>query len=200
MFALPRRLMVGDVSVIHLQAASFAGGHWGCCMHPRVYGRCPGRLQAACVSAGVLALPFVPMSVESFGRLGVPALTLLATWLTRRCRLASLASLVPPSTRGRFESLAWTVTSGSTMISSGSLRSSRGSATDSPLPNNPKAMAKTKPSTRRSSPSCACTAGPVHSPRLGLHRPVRGVGLQQNDPFGAWLHPLLPRSWVPWYP
>jgi hypothetical protein len=74
MFVFPRRLVVGDVSVIHPAAASFAVGA----------ARAPGFAAAArdaskrCAYRQVSsALPFVPMSVESFGRLGAPALTLL---------------------------------------------------------------------------------------------------------------------------
>jgi hypothetical protein len=69
-----RQLVVGDVSVIHPAAASFAGG-----------AACAPGLAAAARDASKRrayrqvssALPFVPMSVESFGRLGTPALTLL---------------------------------------------------------------------------------------------------------------------------
>jgi hypothetical protein len=74
MFVLPRRLVVGDFSVIHPAAASFAGG--AACT--------PGFAAAARDASKRLAywqvssaLPFVPMLVESFGRLGVPSLTLL---------------------------------------------------------------------------------------------------------------------------
>jgi hypothetical protein len=74
MFVIPRRHVVGDVSVIHLAAASFAGGA----------ARTPGFAAAAWDASKrrayrqvSYALPFVPMSVESFGRLGAPALTLL---------------------------------------------------------------------------------------------------------------------------
>jgi hypothetical protein len=73
-FVFPRRLVVGDVSVIHPAAASFAGGA----------ARAPGFASAARDASKrraywqvSSALPFVPMSVESFGRLGAPALTLL---------------------------------------------------------------------------------------------------------------------------
>jgi hypothetical protein len=74
MFVFPRRLVVGDVSIIHPAAASFAVG----AVHT------PG-FEAAARDASKRrayrqvssALPFVPMSVESFGRLGAPALTLL---------------------------------------------------------------------------------------------------------------------------
>jgi hypothetical protein len=74
MFVFPHRLVVGDVSVIHLAAASFAVGA----------ARTPGfaapardaskRRAYRQVSS---ALPFVLMSVESFARLWAPALTLL---------------------------------------------------------------------------------------------------------------------------
>jgi hypothetical protein len=74
MFVFPRRLVVGDVSVIHPAAASFAVGA----------ARTPGFAAAARDASKrrayrqvSSALPFVPMSVESFGRLGAPALTLL---------------------------------------------------------------------------------------------------------------------------
>jgi hypothetical protein len=74
MFVFPRRLVVGDVSVIHLAAASFAGGAV----------RTPGFAAAAQDTSKQRAyrqvssaLPFVPMSIESFGRLGAPALMLL---------------------------------------------------------------------------------------------------------------------------
>jgi hypothetical protein len=74
MFVFPRLLVVSDVSVIHPEAASFAVGA----------ARTPGFAAAAwdaskrraCRQVSY-ALPFVPMSVESFGRLGAPALTLL---------------------------------------------------------------------------------------------------------------------------
>jgi hypothetical protein len=66
--------VVGDVSVIHPAAASFAVGA----------ARAPGFAAAARDASErrayrqvSSALPFVPMSVESFGRLGAPALTLL---------------------------------------------------------------------------------------------------------------------------
>jgi hypothetical protein len=74
MFVFPRRLVVGDVSVIHPASGSCA----------RAAARLPGwaaaRRNAAKeraywhVSSG---LPFVPLSVESFGRLGALALSLL---------------------------------------------------------------------------------------------------------------------------
>jgi hypothetical protein len=74
LFVFPRRLVVGDVSVIHPAAASFAGGA----------ARTPGFAAAARDASKrrayrqvYSALPFVPMSVESFGRLGAPALMLL---------------------------------------------------------------------------------------------------------------------------
>jgi hypothetical protein len=74
MFVFPRRLVVGDVSVIHPAAASFAVGAK----------RTPGFAAAARDASkrrayrhASSALPFVPMSVESFGRVGAPALTLL---------------------------------------------------------------------------------------------------------------------------
>jgi hypothetical protein len=74
MFMFPRRLVVGDVSVIHPAAASFAGGA----------SRIPGFAAAARDASKrrafrqvSSALPFMPMSVKSFGHLGVPALTLL---------------------------------------------------------------------------------------------------------------------------
>jgi hypothetical protein len=74
MFVFPRRLMVGDVSVIHPAAASCAEGA----------ARTPGFVAVALDSSKRRAywqvspaLPFVLMSVESFGRLGAPALTLL---------------------------------------------------------------------------------------------------------------------------
>jgi hypothetical protein len=74
MFVFPCRLVVGAVSVVHPAAASFAVGA----------ARTPGFAAAArdaskrCGYRQVSsALPFVPMSVESFGRLGVPTLTLL---------------------------------------------------------------------------------------------------------------------------
>jgi hypothetical protein len=74
MFVFPRQLLVGDGSAIHPAAASFAGG-----------AACTPRFAAAARDASKQraywqvssALPFVPMSVESFGRLGAPALTLL---------------------------------------------------------------------------------------------------------------------------
>jgi hypothetical protein len=74
MFVFPCRLVVGDVSVIHPAAASFAVGA----------ARAPG-IAAAARDASKRrayrqvssALPFVPMSVKSFRRLGAPALTLL---------------------------------------------------------------------------------------------------------------------------
>jgi hypothetical protein len=49
----------------------------------------------------VTALEVSAFVLKSFGRLGGPALTLLrGTRLTRRCSLADLASLGPPSSRG----------------------------------------------------------------------------------------------------
>jgi hypothetical protein len=74
MFVFPRRLVVGDVSVIHPAAASYAGGA----------ARTPGFVAAARDLSKRRAyrqmsstLSFVPMSVKPFGRLGAPALTLL---------------------------------------------------------------------------------------------------------------------------
>jgi hypothetical protein len=74
MFVFPRWLVVGDVSVIHPAAASFAVGA----------ARTPGFAAAARDASKRRAyrqvsstLPFVPMSVVSFGRLGALALTLL---------------------------------------------------------------------------------------------------------------------------
>jgi hypothetical protein len=65
----PRRLVVGDVSVIHLAAASFAVGA----------ARAPGFAAAARDASKrrayrqvSSALPFVPMSVEFFGSLALP--------------------------------------------------------------------------------------------------------------------------------
>jgi hypothetical protein len=74
MFVFPRRLVVGDVSIIHPAAASFAGG-----------AACAPRFAATALDASKRhayrqvssALPFVPMLVKSFGRLEAPALTLL---------------------------------------------------------------------------------------------------------------------------
>jgi hypothetical protein len=74
MFVFPRQLVVVDVSVIHPAAAFFAVGA----------ARTPGFAAAARDASKQrayrqvsFALPFVPMSVESFGRVGAPALTLL---------------------------------------------------------------------------------------------------------------------------
>jgi hypothetical protein len=74
MFVFPRRLVVGDVFIILPAAASFAVGA----------ARTPGFVAAARDASKrraywqvSSALPFVPISVESFGRLGAPALTLL---------------------------------------------------------------------------------------------------------------------------
>jgi hypothetical protein len=74
MFLFPRRLVVGDVSVIHPVAASFAGGA------PRTpefaaVARDASKWRAYWQVSS--ALPFVPKSVESFRRLGVSALMLL---------------------------------------------------------------------------------------------------------------------------
>jgi hypothetical protein len=74
MFVFPRRLIVGDVSVIHPTSGSCAQ------TAARLPGWAAARRDAAKerayrrVSSG---LPFVPLSVESFGRLGAPALLLL---------------------------------------------------------------------------------------------------------------------------
>jgi hypothetical protein len=74
MFVFPRQLVVGDVSVIHPAAASFAVGA----------ARATGFAAAAWIASKrrayrqvSSALPFVQMPVESFGRFGAPALTLL---------------------------------------------------------------------------------------------------------------------------
>jgi hypothetical protein len=74
MFVFPRQLVVGDDSVIHPAAASFAGGA----------ARTPGFVAAVRDASKrraywqvSSALLFVLMSVKSFGRLGAPALTLL---------------------------------------------------------------------------------------------------------------------------
>jgi hypothetical protein len=104
MFVFPRRLMVVDVSVIHPAAAYFAGGaartplgYMSLCQVPPVSSstrrlrpflgalRAPPGFAAAAQDASKQraywqvssALPFVPISLESFRRLGAPALTLL---------------------------------------------------------------------------------------------------------------------------
>jgi hypothetical protein len=74
MFVYPRRLVVGDVSVIHPASGSCA----------RAVTRPPGWAAARRDAASERAnrrvsssLPFVPLSIESFRRLGAPALSLL---------------------------------------------------------------------------------------------------------------------------
>jgi hypothetical protein len=74
MFVFPRRLVVGDVSVIHPASGSCA----------RAAARLPGWVAARRDAAKERPyrrvssdLPFVPLSVESFGRLGALALSLL---------------------------------------------------------------------------------------------------------------------------
>jgi hypothetical protein len=72
---------------------------------PRVCGRCPDTSKRRAYQQVSSALPFVPVSVESFERLVAPALTLLGD-LADRLVLAGLASLGPPSSQGRSGSLA----------------------------------------------------------------------------------------------
>jgi hypothetical protein len=74
MFVFLRRLVVGDVSVIHPAAASFAGG--ASCT-PGFVAAARGASKWRAYRQVSSALPFVPMSVESFGRLRVSALPLL---------------------------------------------------------------------------------------------------------------------------
>jgi hypothetical protein len=68
-----RLFVVGDVSVTHPAAASFAGGAARTTRFAAAAQDASKRRAYRQVSS---ALPFVPMS-ESFGRLGAPALTLL---------------------------------------------------------------------------------------------------------------------------
>jgi hypothetical protein len=74
MFVFLRRLVVGDVSVIHPAAASFAVG---AARTPGFAAAARGASKRHAYRQVSSALPFVPMSVESFGRLKAPALTLL---------------------------------------------------------------------------------------------------------------------------
>jgi hypothetical protein len=69
----PCWLVVGDVSVIHPAAASFAVG----AVRTPGLRPLPGTPPSGVRIGRSSALPFVPMSVDSFGRLGAPALTLL---------------------------------------------------------------------------------------------------------------------------
>jgi hypothetical protein len=100
---LPRRLVVGDVSVIHPASGSCA----------RAAARLPGRAAARRDAAKERAywrvssgLHFVPLSVELFGRLGAPALSLLRSLADHECKLGALASLGTPSSRRRSRSSA----------------------------------------------------------------------------------------------
>jgi hypothetical protein len=73
MFVFPRRLVIGDVSIIHpawscTRAAAWLAG-WAAARWDVAKEQAHRR-----VSSG---LPFVPLSVESCGRLGAPALSLL---------------------------------------------------------------------------------------------------------------------------
>jgi hypothetical protein len=74
MFVFPRRLVVVDVSVIHPAAASFSGDPACTPEFAAAAGDASERRAYRLVSS---ALPFVPMLVESFVRVGAPALTLL---------------------------------------------------------------------------------------------------------------------------
>jgi hypothetical protein len=74
MFVFPRRLVVGDVPVIHPAAASFAVG---AAHTPGFAAAAQDASKRRAYQQVSSALPFVPMSGESFGRLGAPALTLL---------------------------------------------------------------------------------------------------------------------------
>jgi hypothetical protein len=84
MFVFPRRLVVGDVSVIHLAAASLAGGA------ARTPGLAAARdaLRRRADRQVSSALPFVPMSVESFGHHGATALMLLGDLTDRAAQVA----------------------------------------------------------------------------------------------------------------
>jgi hypothetical protein len=76
MFVFPRRLVIGDVSVIHPASRSCA---WEAARLPgwaAARRDAPKERAYRRVSSG---LPFVPLSVESFGRLGAPALSLLCS-------------------------------------------------------------------------------------------------------------------------
>jgi hypothetical protein len=73
-FVFPRRLAVGDVSVIHPAAASFAVGAARTLGFAAAARDAPERRAYQQVSS---ALPFVPILVESFRRLGALALTVL---------------------------------------------------------------------------------------------------------------------------
>jgi hypothetical protein len=91
LFVFPRRLVVGDVCVIHPAAASFAVG---AARNPGFAAAARDASKRRAYRQVSSALPFVPMLAESFGRLGAPALTLLGD-LAAQFRLAGLASLGP---------------------------------------------------------------------------------------------------------
>jgi hypothetical protein len=102
MFMFPRRLVVGDFSSSTRRLPPLLGR----CAYPRVCGRCPDASKRRANRQVSFALPFVPMSVESFEPLGPQLCRCLGTWPTRQCRLAGLGSLGSPSSRGRTGSLA----------------------------------------------------------------------------------------------
>jgi hypothetical protein len=74
MFVLPRRLVVGDVSVILPAAASYAGG---AARTPRYVAAAQDASKQRAYPQVSSALPFVLMVVEFFKSLMVPPLTLL---------------------------------------------------------------------------------------------------------------------------
>jgi hypothetical protein len=157
MFVFPRRLVVGDVSVIQPAAASFAVGA----------ARAPGSAAARDASKRRAyrqvssALPFVPMSVESFGRLGAPALTLLGDLADQAVQAGGLGL-----SRAAFISGAlWEL---SVALCRGNASLCRSGATNT---------------SRRVPPAgLRCAVSP--SPRLRLFRPVsrpvRGFGVSSS--------------------
>jgi hypothetical protein len=74
MFVFPCRPVVGDVSVIHPAAASFA---WGAARTPGFAAAARDASKRRAYRQVSSTLHFVPTSAEFFGRLGAPALTLL---------------------------------------------------------------------------------------------------------------------------
>jgi hypothetical protein len=74
MFVFPRQPVLGGVSVIHPAAASFT---WSAARTPGFAAAARDTSKRRAYRQVSSALPFLLMLVESFGRLGAPALTLL---------------------------------------------------------------------------------------------------------------------------
>jgi hypothetical protein len=92
--------VVGDVSVIHPVAVSFAAG---AALTPGFAAAALDRTKQRAYHQASLALPFVPLLVQSFGLVPRP-FRCSGSWLTRRCRLAGLVCPALRSSWGLFGS------------------------------------------------------------------------------------------------